>query len=614
MAQLPKRAKTGPDKPKAKRSSMQPDQSTLAARSVSVEEVAAFMRDLSARLEAGEAIVPALVALADTQANAGLQKSIRGLSHAVRAGSDLSEAMARHPIFSDLVDDVRRAENEGRLGAALRGLGDADGVLSFEQAIEFLGTSKPTLYRLLAEKKLKGLKVGRQWRFRRADLVAYMERKPETVSSTQFEDLEAELKYFQTLTKRQLLPAKGFAEERDAEYPGERLVVTLTNAILIHAIESGASDIHLEMTQSDILLRVRIDGVLHEVRRLPLRLDKPLFNRFKVMADLNLDERNLPQDGRIHLKMDDKSFDLRVNWLPTTFGGSLVMCVLLQQPVSLEMGRLEFSESEESTLRDWSNRPHGLIVACGPDGSGKTTTLYSLLNAKLAPQIKTMTIEDPVEQTLPYATQTHVNRKAGLAFAPALRAIMRQDPDLIYASTVPDRETSQLVLEAAVTGHLVFVSLPSMSAAGAVQHLVELSEQPFAVSSNLVGVVSQRLVRRICEHCKQTTKPSAALLKQLRDRAARGGFEIPARSTFYTGAGCDKCRRNGYRGRVPIYEILPMSAALSEAILNSEGAETLRDIAVADGMRTLAAAGARRVVAGDTSIEEVARVLFTSAA
>jgi excisionase family DNA binding protein len=481
------------------------------------------------------------------------------------------------------------------------GSGSPDDVLSFEEAMKFLDTSQPTLYRLLKQGAVQGLKVGRQWRFRRADLVAYMERKPATLSQAGHGALDEEVAFFRERLGRDLV-------RPEAETPEQAKVGSLVNGILSVAIEEGASDIHLEAKNDGVLLRQRVDGVLHEVRYLPLALHALLVQRFKEMADMDPLEKRVPQDGRIHLKYQNRRLDGRVASLPSAYGEAITIRILDQSHITLEFERLGLAADDEARVKKWLEAPNGLILITGPTGSGKTTVLYTLLTQVTGPQKKTLTIEDPVEYYLPHTSQTHVNRKAGLTFATALRAFLRSDPDVIMVGEVRDLETIQGALQAALTGHLVLSTLHTDDTASTITRLLDLGVEPFLLSAALLGITSQRLVRRVCDGCREKYQPAPEILKKAREAAKSGGYDMPRNVKFSRGRGCAKCRKTGYRGRVAIYEALSVNEALADAIVRRAPTGELCQIALQSGMTSLFADGVRKAVAGVTTLDEVMRV------
>jgi len=477
-------------------------------------------------------------------------------------------------------------------------------LLTLDEAVKFLGTSKPTLYRLLGQDEIKGLKVGRQWRFRRADLTAYMERGPVAVSAAPKEDLDMELAFFDSLLSE---------SETDPSGDPEAKTIRLAHKIMQLAIQSKASDIHLEPNSADFLLRLRVDGVLQETRRLPSSTRESLTARFKTMAELDVSEKRLPQDGRIPVRHEDKDFDFRVAVIPSMHGEAVTMRILARQDVLLGLDKLGIAPEDLHQIRGFMQQPNGIVIATGPTGAGKTTLLYSCLQEVVGVQKKTMTVEDPVEFVLPYTTQTQVNKKAGLSFAAVLRSFLRQDPDVILVSEMRDLETAQIAVEVSLTGHLLLTSLHTGDAPSALLRLLDMGIEPYLIGATVAGVVATRLVRRVCDNCKQpvdlSAEPTLGYIAQL---AAEGGYEIPADAVFVRGVGCEQCRGRGFRGRTGLYEVLPMTEALTEAILRRAPVEELTDIAVEGGMRTLLADGIRKAVEGLTTIEEVMRVVTVS--
>jgi type IV pilus assembly protein PilB len=485
---------------------------------------------------------------------------------------------------------------------------DGEELLTLDEAVQFLGTSKPTLYRWLAQGEVKGLKVGKQWRFRRAELTAYLERDPLAVASAPDEAVERELAFFTGELSR--LDAKLSEGEED-----ETRMDRLARQIWSLAVASSASDIHLEPVRqgdrADYWLRLRIDGKLQEIRRLPMALHEALNLHIKQQANLDLAERRMPQEGRIRFTYGGKDFVLLVATLPTLYGEAVTVRILLKELLLMKLDRIGISD--EHPLRGWIQQSNGVILVVGPTGCGKTTTLYSCLNEIAAPDRKTFLIEEQMDAVIPATTTVQVNERAGMSYAAALRAVFRHDPDIIYISDLLDRDAARAVPEYALTGHLVLAQMAAVSAADAAQRLVNLGVEPFAVGMSLIGIVAQRLARKICANCKEafTMAPANPLFVQAQQRAAAGGYELEDGVTLYRGRGCDQCRQTGYRGRVPLYETMPWSTALLEALLRHASTQELTDIAVGEGMHTLIAEGIAKVVEGQTTLEEVFRVTLS---
>ena len=502
-------------------------------------------------------------------------------------------------------EGVREQLQQMRAAAKMAADKPSEELLSLDEAVKFLGTSKPTLYRLLGQDEIKGLKVGRQWRFRRADLTAYMERGPVAVAAAPKEDLDMELSFF----------ADQLSEpEPDESGDPEAKTVRLAHKIIQLAIQSKASDIHLDPNADDFLLRLRVDGVLQETRRLPASTRESLTAYFKTMAELDVSEKKLPQDGRIPVRHEGKDYDFRAAVLPSMHGESLTLRILARQDVLLGLDRLGITPEDLAQIRALLRRPNGIIVATGPNGAGKTTLLYSCLQEVAGVGKKTMTAEDPVEFLLPYTTQTQVNRKSGLSFPGILRSFMRSDPDVILVSEMRDPETALLAVEVSLTGHLLLTALHAGDAPSALMRLMEMGIEPYLVGATVAGVIATRLVRRVCEGCKQAVDLSATpTLAYVTRLAAEGGYEVPDAAAFVRGAGCEHCRGRGYRGRMGLYEVLPMTEDLAEAVLRRAPAEELADIAMERGMRTLLADGVRKAAEGLTTLEEVMRVVTVAA-
>lgn len=402
--------------------------------------------------------------------------------------------------------------------------------------------------------------------------------------------------------------------EADGIASPETKTIRLAHKIMQLAISAKASDIHLEPTREDFGLRLRVDGVLQETRRLPISVRESLTAQFKTMAEMDVNEKRLPQDGRIPLRYEDKDFTVRVASVPSIYGESIAMQVSAKQDLLVTLDSLALTPNDLTQLRDLLRRPYGLILAAGPNGSGKMSLLYSCLQDIAGGEKKEVTIEDPIEQILPHVTQVQVNKKGGLTFAAGLRALLQQDPDVILVGTLSDTETAALAAEAALTGHLVLSALQVGDAPSALLQLMDLGLPPHLVTSTVVGVVAMRLCRRLCDHCKAPADISdEPTLSHVIRLAREGGYDAPPSAVFYQGRGCERCRGRGYAGRIALYEVLTMSSALAEALLSRAPAEELMALAVAGGMRTLLADGIRKAVDGQTTVEEVLRVVSVSA-
>jgi len=383
---------------------------------------------------------------------------------------------------------------------------------------------------------------------------------------------------------------------------GQSPIIRLVNLVLAQAVRDRASDVHFEPFENNFRVRSRVDGVLREVVPVPRALALPVTARLKVIANLNVAERRLPQDGRIQLTIGGRPVDLRISTLPTQFGESVVLRVLDQSAVALDLAHLAMPEPVRRGVEAVIQRPNGIFVVTGPTGSGKTTTLYSCLREIHRPESKVLTAEDPVEFEIEGIMQVPVNPVAGLTFAAALRAFLRQDPDVIMVGEIRDTETAQIAIQAALTGHLVLSTLHTNDAPGTITRLVDMGIEPFLIASTLEAVLAQRLVRRICPGCREPVALPAELLAQLRI----SGREEDARSC-QRGRGCDRCGGSGYKGRLGIFELLTMTEALRELITARAPTFRLREQALADGMVSLREAGLAAVRAGLTTAEEILR-------
>ena len=379
-------------------------------------------------------------------------------------------------------------------------------------------------------------------------------------------------------------------------------IIRFVDLILYQAIQDRASDIHFEPFENEFKIRYRVDGALYEMSPPPRHLALPVISRVKVMANMNIAERRLPQDGRIQKYIAGRSIDLRCSTLPTQFGESLVLRVLDRTTVNLDLEALGMPDYIHDYLLELLNRPNGIFIATGPTGSGKTTTLYSCLRKINTIDSKMLTAEEPVEYDLEGIVQVPVNEAIGLTFARILRSFLRQDPDRIMVGETRDLETAQIAIQASLTGHLVFTTLHTNDAPGAVTRLVDMGVEPFLISSTLEAVLGQRLLRSICSQCRTPYQPNEALLAELGiSRRDIGGKQ------FYYGKGCDACNNTGYKGRKGIYELLKISDPIRELINERAPTVTLKQRAVELGMVTLRQDGLRSIFAGDTTIEEVLR-------
>ncbi len=379
-------------------------------------------------------------------------------------------------------------------------------------------------------------------------------------------------------------------------------VKRLVSMVLLEAIRNRASDIHFEPFEDEFKMRYRIDGVLYEMVPPPRHIAYAISSRIKVMANLDIAERRMPQDGRIPLVVAGNPVDLRVSVLPTMFGESVVLRVLDRTQVNLDMGKLGLREDDLRVVRQMMGKPHGIIICTGPTGSGKTTTLYAALRELNSIDVKILTAEDPVEYDVDGMIQVQVNPDIGLTFARALRSFLRQDPDIILVGEVRDKETAVMAVQSALTGHLVFSTLHTNDAPSSIARLLDLGLEPFQVTAAVEAIVAQRLVRRICEHCKEEYEPTEDMLMELNLRPE----DVKGRRFMY-GRGCDYCNSTGYRGRMGIYEVMPMDEEMRELIMKHASSNVLRTEARKRGMRSLRESGLMAIYDGLTTIDEVVR-------
>jgi len=397
------------------------------------------------------------------------------------------------------------------------------------------------------------------------------------------------------------------AEESDAiltdvrSLVNEPPVVRFVNALIREAHAARASDIHLEAVSDGLRSRIRVDGVLGDLPPPPRALQAAIVSRIKLLAELDIAERRAPQDGRIRVRLDDRELDLRVATVPTVYGESLVLRLLDRggRPVSLT--ELGMAPAALATFRQLASRPHGIVLATGPTGSGKSTSLYAALALRNAIEEKIITVEDPVEYHLPGITQVPVRVKAGVTFSAALRSILRQDPDVLMIGEMRDGETASIAVQAAMTGHLVFSTLHTNDALAAVIRLVDLGIEPYMIAATVEGIVAQRLVRRVCHACVERYRADPGTVALLAQRPID-------RVTLSRGRGCGDCRGTGYRGRVGLFELFAFTDSVKEAVARGAGLDQLRPLAEEQGMRTLRQDGWHKVEAGLTTIDEVLRV------
>lgn len=394
--------------------------------------------------------------------------------------------------------------------------------------------------------------------------------------------------------------------EEETETPVEVLedeapVVRLVNLTITQAVQEGASDIHIEPTENEVKVRFRVDGVLYDVMSPPKRIFPTLVARIKILANMDIAERRLPQDGRFRVTSQGKIIDFRVSTLPTIHGEKIVLRLLDRSAPLIGLEKLGFTEDVLEKF-DWLiQRPYGMILVTGPTGSGKTTTLYSALAKISTPEKNIITVEDPVEYQFPRINQVQVNTKIGLTFANGLRSILRQDPDIIMIGEIRDKETAEIAVQSALTGHLVLSTIHTNDSAGAIARLMDMGIEPFLISSSVIGILAQRLARRICSRCKVPKQPTEEEIKVLK----LGPSDI-----IYEGRGCEACRHTGYRGRVGIFELLMVDDEIRAMIVDKVPANVIRDNAVKKGMRTLWEDAKLKVKNGVTTYNEILRTVY----
>ena len=422
------------------------------------------------------------------------------------------------------------------------------------------------------------------------------------------------LEYIQKLYEEEIEVQEEAEEETGTEdvellkdLASEAPVIRLVNRIIREGVESRATDIHFEPLKDGLQIRFRIDGVLHPWQKHPKQLVAPVVSRLKLMAKLNIAEHRLPQDGRIRFRVGGEDLDIRVSVLPTVHGEGVVLRLLTREGSLLALENLGLEKDHFELLLELISRPNGIILVTGPTGSGKTTTLYAALSRLNTPEKKIITIEDPVEYQLPGINQIQIKPAIGLTFASALRAILRHDPDIILVGEIRDLETAEIAIQAALTGHLVFSTLHTNDALGAVARLSEMGIESYLLAASLVGLVAQRLVRRLCPKCKQAKEPSQAFLKAIEEHLPGYGGPI----NYFEPVGCDYCAGTGFRGRLAIYEIIPVDQKLRRAILAEQGEEEMKEYLKEKGFLSLFQDGLRKAAQGVTSFQEVLRVART---
>jgi type II secretory ATPase GspE/PulE/Tfp pilus assembly ATPase PilB-like protein len=411
-------------------------------------------------------------------------------------------------------------------------------------------------------------------------------------------------------------------EKNLKEMAGDAPVIKVVDTLLKHAIMEGASDIHIEPEEKDVLVRYRVDGVLNNVMTLPKHIQSGIISRIKILSNLKVDEHRLPQDGRFKITSDKYKVAFRVSIIPIFDGEKVVMRLLNEKAQTLTLEDLGFQPKAFDVVKRNMSRPHGIILVTGPTGSGKTTTLYTMLSILNTPEVNIATVEDPIEYRMKRVNQSQVNAKIGFTFAAGLRSLLRQDPDIIMVGEIRDKETAEIAVHAAMTGHLVLSTIHTNDAATTVPRLSRMDVPTFLISSTFNVIVAQRLVRRICPHCIQSYTLDEKAIKELQkqlnfdhilkrleqEKIVLNAKESLKNLLFYRGKGCDKCNKSGYKGRIGIYEVLENNEQVSNLILENAGADKIKNQAIADGMLTIIEDGFIKAKNGITTIEEVLRV------
>ncbi len=407
----------------------------------------------------------------------------------------------------------------------------------------------------------------------------------------------------------ELIKAKTIDSKEIAEIIKEAPIAKIVSTILEYAVSSRASDVHIEPQEDRIRVRYRIDGILYDRLSLPKTVQEAVISRIKILSDMKIDEHRMPQDGRFNFKVDNNEVDLRISVMPTTFGEKIVMRLLRKSGGIPTLPELGLTGTSLKNLETSILRPHGVILVCGPTGSGKTTTLYAVLEKLNTTRVNIMTLEDPVEYQMPGVNQIQINPGVGLTFATGLRSFLRQDPNIILVGEIRDGETTELAIQASLTGHLVFSALHTSDAAGAIPRLIDLGAEPFLLSSTMNAVVGQRIVRRVCATCREPYAPLRQITEEIKNVLGKlypspNGSELK----LYRGKGCDKCSGSGYLGRIGIFEVLPISQKMANLILERPGSAAVQKEALNEGMITMKQDGYFKVLSGITTPEEVIRV------
>lgn len=404
--------------------------------------------------------------------------------------------------------------------------------------------------------------------------------------------------------------------ETEIKKPGEEIsIIDLVQNLIEYCYKLRASDIHIDPEEDKILVKARIDGIIHLLFNFPKEIQNEIISRIKILAGLRTDEHYIPQDGRFKFfdSENQTEFDIRVSIMPTHFGENAVLRLLVSKETSFTLETLGFSERDYQVVKKAIKKPYGMILVTGPTGSGKTTTLYTILKTLNTGNVSIITLEDPIEYSIPGITQIQVNPQVGLVFSTGLRAILRQDPDIIMVGEIRDEETADIAVNAALTGHLLLATLHTNDAATALPRLLEMNVEPFLIASTVNVIIAQRLVRKICENCKEERKLKSeevySILESIGLDLTVENIKKIKNSKFYIGKGCSLCNNSGYYGRLGIFEVLPMSEKIKEAVMKRANSNEIKSIAVNEGMTTMIEDGFKKVLDGLTTVEEILRVI-----
>lgn len=426
-------------------------------------------------------------------------------------------------------------------------------------------------------------------------------------------EIEGVIKDFGATDTLDLSAIQDDVSEEEAEDAADGApIIRLANLIINQAVSDGASDIHIEPRKDCVLVRLRIDGIMVEMMRLPRKVALPLTSRFKIVANMDIAEKRAPQDNRISATVNGREFDFRVSTLPVVYGEKIVLRVLDKGGINVGLAKLGFLPHNLKALEDMAQRSYGIVLVTGPTGSGKSTTLYSLINQSNDGLKNIITIEDPVEYELSEINQCNVNVRAGMTFAAGLRSMLRQDPDVIMVGEMRDEETATIAMEAAMTGHLVFSTLHTNDAASSPGRLMDMGVEPFLISSSIIGILAQRLVRVLCPNCReQYTATRESLLRYGLPLPEGVGADTGGEISLYRPVGCERCSKTGYKGRSGIHELLTVNDDIRTAILNKVPSHELMKMAIENGMKTLQEDAVQKILMGTTSVDEVVRVIYS---